>query len=156
MLSTTPIYIIWYGTWTSSQQVIVRDFFNTVTNSDWLKIQTTYYQALSSPNSKTFVSASVKLTGETIDSYSQGHSINDIDPVVKYAFDNNRLPVDANGIYFVAVSADVNFAGFCSVFCGYHSAFTYSGKTIRNSMVGNNLCCAGNNPVSPFSKCVLS
>jgi hypothetical protein len=46
MLSTTPIYIIWCGAWATTQQVIVEDlfFFNNVTDSNWLMIQSTYYQ----------------------------------------------------------------------------------------------------------------
>jgi hypothetical protein len=47
-----------------------------------------------------------------IDSYSQGTSIIDINPVVKYALDNQHLLVDPQGIYFVTVSTDV------SVLCG--------------------------------------
>ena len=148
MLGTTLIYIIRYGAWATSQQVIVRDF----TDSDWLKIQSAYYQEEvttaaattkpTTPGNKSFASASIKLAGETIDSYSQGTSISDISPVVNYALDNQHLVVDPQGIYFVAVSSDVAFAGFCSSFCGFHSAFDYSGQTLRDVMVGNDVCCA--------------
>jgi hypothetical protein len=72
-----PIYIIWYGTWNSLKKTIIRDFINNLSNSDWLNIQTTYFQQITSFSSKQYVSANIKRMNETIDNYSQGKSIND-------------------------------------------------------------------------------
>jgi len=142
MLGTVNVYIIWYGTWTSVQKVIVRDFFGNLSNSEWLNIQTTYYQW--SPSAGTqYVSASVQLAGEIDDQYSYGQNFNatDITPVVGRALNNNLLPADENGVYFVAVSADCNFPGMCTSFCGYHTAFDWYGTRIKEAMVGGHTCC---------------
>ena len=43
-------------------------------------------------------------------------------------------------IYFTNGDDDNDDGG--SSFCGFHSAFDYSGHTLRDVMVGNDVCCA--------------
>jgi hypothetical protein len=50
----------------------------------------------------------------------------------------NGLPKDANGVYFVLTSSDVNeTSGFCTVYCGWHDHTTISGTDIKYAFVGN-------------------
>jgi len=147
MLGTVPIYLIWYGTWTMSQHYIVGDFFDNLSNSDWLNIQTTYYQKVIPINSSPkYTSSSVKRTKEAVDLYSQGKTINDnnLQVIISRQLNSHYFPVDTNALYFVLTSPDVFLNGFCSTFCGYHTSYTYSyGKNINYAFVGNPTQCPG-------------
>jgi hypothetical protein len=52
--------------------------------------------------------------------------------------DLTKLPYDPNGMYFVLTSSDVNErSGFCTRYCGWHTAASPSVGRIRYSFVGN-------------------
>jgi len=145
MLGNVPIYLIWYGEWTMDQHNIVADFFNNLSNSDWLNIQTTYYQKDSNKSSPKYVSSSVKLAKEAQDLYSQGTYImddNSLQLIISKQLDSQFFPVDTNALYFVLTGQYVAVNGFCSDFCGYHTSYTYSnGKKIKYAFVGNASRC---------------
>jgi hypothetical protein len=45
---------------------------------------------------------------------------------------------DANAVYFVLTASDVrNVEGFCTAFCGYHTANVFAGQILKYSFVGN-------------------
>jgi len=136
-----PIYIIWYGTWISSKQIIIRDFLNNLSNSEWLNIQTTYYQQLTPTGRKQYVSSSIIIANEATDSYSQGNSVNDAKTqlIINRAFSKSHLPIDPHAIYFVLTSADIIVDEFCSSICGYHSLYAVNGgnKMVTYAWIGD-------------------
>lgn len=140
MLGKVPIYLIWYGDWTMDQHDIIADFLKNLSNSDWLNIQTTYYQKVPNKSSPKYVSSSVKIAKEAQDLYSQGTMLNDNDlqVIISKQLDSHYFPVDTNALYFVLTHYYVGVVGFCSDFCGYHTSYTYSnGKNINYAFVGN-------------------
>jgi hypothetical protein len=146
IIGTPTIYIIWYGNWnqgngsdTPAGQQIVRDFASSIGGSPYFAINTTYNG----------VSGSVAYGGDTTDSYSRGTRLRDADirTIVDSAIPG-RLPYNKNGVYFVLTSSDVSEqSGFCTRYCGWHTAGTATDGHIRYSFVGNanrclNACAA--------------
>lgn len=137
ILGTTNVYYIWYGNWdgNSSARPTLESFANGIGGSPYYNINTTYYNS-----SKVKVSNAVKLSGETNDSYSQGTALSDaaVKTVVTNAITAGGLPLDANGVYFVLTSADVNeTSGFCTQYCGWHTHGSVGSKDIKYAFVGN-------------------
>src|SRR5205085_6001892 len=97
----------------------------------------------------------VHLAGQTTDAYSQGSrnlSDGQIAAIVNGAISSGRLPVDANGLYFVFTSVDVTKNGFLTSYCGWHSHGTLVGADIKYAFVGNpgsNSACSVQTSVSP-------
>jgi hypothetical protein len=141
LIGTPTVYIIWYGNWnqtngsdTPAGQQIVRDFVNSLGSSPYFLINTTY-----SVSGKV-ITGGVNNGGETTDAYSQGSRLRDsnILTIVNNAITSSRLPYNANGVYFVLSSSDVNeSSGFCTKYCGWHTAATPSAGHVRYSFVGN-------------------
>jgi hypothetical protein len=136
ILGTTNAYYIWYGNWSgNTATTILTDLANSIGGSPYFNINTTYYNG-----SNQHVSNAVILAKSTNDSYSQGTALSDsaIQAVVASAISSNRLPKDANAVYFVLTSADVNAtSGFCTQYCGWHTHGTIAGSDIKYSFVGN-------------------
>ncbi|HSP97264.1 MAG TPA: hypothetical protein VL049_08475 [Candidatus Dormibacteraeota bacterium] len=144
VIAAPVIYLIWYGNWdqgngsdTPAGRQIVRDFATNVGSSPYFYINRSY------PG----VSGAVYVGGETSDAYSRGSRLKDADVqgVVVSAIASQRLPFDANGVYFVLSSSDVSEqSGFCRTYCGWHTAADTSVGHIRYSFVGNaNRCLSG-------------
>jgi hypothetical protein len=141
LISTPTAYVIWYGNWnqannsdTPAGQQIVRDFLNTVGGSPYYNINTSY-----SVSGHT-ITGNVVNGSETTDAYSRGSRLRDSDilTVVNSAITSGRLPYNSNGVYFVLTSSDVNeSSGFCTKYCGWHTAATPSAGHVRYSFVGN-------------------
>lgn len=144
MSGMVNMYYIWYGNWSgNSAQTILGDFANNISNSPYYNINTMYDDGFGG-----VVSGAVQLAGVTTDNYSQGAnlSFNQVWAVVANALQQNRLPIDPNGVYFVLTSADVgqdsgNGHAFCSDDCGWHSYNTYSGNLLKYAFVGNGDRC---------------
>lgn len=147
VMGTPTAYLIWYGNWnqgngsdTPAGQAIVRDFLFGVSGSPYFQINTTY----SGPTgfvSTTATEATVTATG------GGALSDNNIATIVSNAITSHALPLDANGVYFVLTSSDINKSGFCSSYCGWHTYTTIQNTTIKYSFVGNanrclNACAA--------------
>lgn len=150
LMPTPTMYLIWYGNWnqtngsdTPAGQQIVRDFSNSIGGSPYYQINTTYSAGAFT------ISGLVNFGGETTDN-SRGTRLrdNDILTIVNNAITSGRLPYDANGVYFVLTSSDVTeTSGFCTKYCGWHTAGTPSAGHVRFSFVGNanrclNACAA--------------
>jgi len=135
ILGTTSVYYIWYGNWSgNSATTILTDFASKIGGSPYFNINTTYYDGAG-----TKVSNAVSFHGTTTDNYSHGTALSDanIQSIVSDAI-SNGLPKDANAVYFVLTSADVNAtSGFCTQYCGWHTHGTISGVDIKYSFVGN-------------------
>jgi len=141
MLGQVNIYYIWYGNWSgNSANTILTDFANNIGGSPYFSINAGYSQ--SSPQQ--FVSGNVHYSGSIVDSYSQGMSLTDasVQTIVSSAIASSALPNDANGVYFVLASADVDeTSGFCTTYCGWHRFGTISNSNIKYSFVGNSDRC---------------
>ena len=134
------VYVIWYGNWAGNTgTTLVPDFFTHLGGSPYWNINTTYYDG-----SGAFIKNAVTLAGQTTDAYSQGTTLTDakVFTVVTAAIAGGRLPKDANGVYFVLTSADVNeSSGFCTQYCGWHTHGSYSATDIKYSFVGDASRC---------------
>jgi len=130
------VYYIWYGNWSgNTAPTILEDFARNLTGSGWWNISTTYSDA-----SAKKISPTVSFLGSTTDAYSLGTALSDsqIQSVVSSAITSGRLVKDANAVYFVLTSADVNASsGFCTQYCGWHTHGTIGGSDIKYSFVGN-------------------
>ncbi len=132
----TNVYYIWYGNWTgSTTPAILTDLASNLTGSPWWNINTSYADGAGKK-----VVNRVNWLGSTTDSYSLGAALSDanVKTVVTSAITSGRLPSDANGIYVVLSSADVNeTSGLCTQYCGWHSAATLGAVVIKYAFVGN-------------------
>jgi len=139
ILGTTNMYYIWYGNWTGNTATsILQDFSAGIGGSSYYNINTTYYDGAN--RHVTNAVHKVDATSTTTDNYSHGTALSDADvqSIVTSAISSGRLPTDANGVYFVLTSADVNeTSGFCTQYCGWHTRATINGADIKYSFVGN-------------------
>ncbi len=141
VMSTPTVYLIWYGNWAQTNgtdnaigQTIVRDFLFGLSNSGHFKINTSY----GSPTGL------VNVGSEYSDNYSLGVNLSDsnVKSIVSNAVYGGKLPRDRNGVYFVLTSSDVaESSGFCTKYCGWHTAGTIAGLTLKYSFVGNSARC---------------
>jgi hypothetical protein len=150
MAGTVHTYAIWYGNWNQSNgsdtpegQQIVRDLLSSIGNSPYFNLNTTY-----SISGQTITGA-VTFAGETTDTGTKTRlRDSDILNIVNSAITSGALPYDANGVYFVLTSSNVaEQSGFCTRYCGWHTAATPSAGHVRYSFVGNanrclNACAA--------------
>lgn len=142
MTSDVTVYYIWYGNWTgNSAKTILTDFANTIGGSPYFNINTTYYAGDVNKTKVRNTATSPRLYGvqaavET--GYKTALSDLDIQNVVASHINDNLLPKDPNGVYFVLTSADVTAtSGFCTKYCGWHTHATIGGTDIKYSFVGN-------------------
>jgi hypothetical protein len=137
--SGVNVYYIWYGNWVgNSATSILTDLANGLGHSPWWSISSTYTQGTASGSPK--VASAVNLLGSITDNYSQGTALTDaqIKTVVSTAISGGSLPKDANGVYFVLTTKDVNAtSGFCTQYCGWHTHATIGGTDIKYAFVGN-------------------
>jgi hypothetical protein len=141
MAGTVNAYVIWYGNWNQTNgsdnpagQQIVRDFLNNIGGSAYFNLNQTY--SIAGQN----ITGAVSLGGETTDTGSRGTRLrdNDIQTIVTAKISSGALPYDANGVYFVLTSSNVSEqSGFCTRYCGWHTAATPSVGHIKYSFVGN-------------------
>src|SRR5207249_1089352 len=136
ILGTTNIYYIWYGNWSgNTATTILADLASSIGSTQYFNINTTYYNG-----SNVHVSNAVSYQGSTTVAYPYGTSLTDanIQSVVSNAITGGALPKDINGVYFVLTSADVTASsGFCTQYCGWHTAGTINGRDIKYSFIGN-------------------
>jgi hypothetical protein len=135
--STIPtVYFIWYGNWAGDSTVdILSNLARGIGASPYYKINSSYMDA----SSRT-VMPKVNFGCGATDNYSMGTSLTDssIYYIIKNAVAANKVPLDPNGIYFVLTSPDVKeTSGFCTSFCGWHSAASLNSVRLRYSFIGN-------------------
>ncbi len=150
LIQTPTVYVIWYGNWNSTDgsdtpagQQIVRDFLNSIGGSPYFNINKTY-----STNGFN-ITGKVIFGGEYFDSGSSGTTLRDSSflTIVNHALTvgtatNKALPYNPDGVYFVLTSAaNINYSGFCSQFCGWHSSDYVNAGQARYSFVGNAKKC---------------
>ena len=139
-------YYIWYGDWTGNSAVsILDDFANNIGDSPYYRINSTYTNAAGVPVSTSVTHIPGITLGATASTnYPYGKSLSDsqIRQIVQDSMTSNKLPLDADGVYFVLTSSDVTASsGFCTQYCGWHtySSMTVNGTTqiVKYSFIGN-------------------
>ena len=150
IISEPNVYIIWYGNWDprscsapsggSSTPSIVNDFLGSLGESDWNKINTTYYQIIN--GKKTYVQPTSEVEGCTVDPGSQGLSLDSdtgaqVSDVVENALSTKALRTDPNGVYLVLTASNVNVADFMTLLCAYHWVYDNAQATIKYAFVGD-------------------
>ena len=133
-----PIYIIWYGNWngtgsnTMATVSLVEHWANTVGNTPYENINTTYADNTGN------VTGNLTLGGAIFDTGSQGTRLSNskLSNIVNRSF-TNGLPKDTNGVYVVISASNISEQGFCSSFCGFHTAQSLGGTDIKWAFVGN-------------------
>lgn len=144
VMSTPKIYLIWYGNWNQSNgtdnaagQQIIRDWANGIGSSDYFKINGTY-PGKPGPSTAGY-GGEYTYTG----SGKTRLSDNDILSIVGGSIGASpKLPYNAQGVYFVITSSNVaESSGFCSRYCGWHTAGNVSAGHVRYSFVGNAARC---------------
>ncbi|KAG8364458.1 hypothetical protein BUALT_Bualt19G0130900 [Buddleja alternifolia] len=150
VLSSPPIniYLIWYGKWPPSHQLLIKDFILSISHtaapspsvSQWWRTLSLYTDQTGAN-----ISRSVLIAGEHSDHlYSHGKHLTrlSIQEVIATAVQSKPkpFPVDhKNGIYLVLTATDVTVQDFCRAVCGFHY-FTFPsivGYTLPYAWVGN-------------------
>jgi hypothetical protein len=137
-----PIYVIWYGNWngtgsnTQATVSLIDTWLNSAGNTGYEKINTTYGDTTGN------VSGNLNLGAQIFDTGSQGTKLTDrkLTAIVTRSL-SNGLPTDTGGVYLVLTSSNVSENGFCSRFCGFHTAQTINGADIKWAFIGNSDRC---------------
>ena len=140
LINAPTIYIIWYGNWnqnngsdTSAGQQLIRDWASSIGG-------TAYYQLNESLSVANYpISGNVSFGGEITDSgTSTSLSDADIQTIVGRNIGSGKLNYNANGVYFVVTSSNVNEnTGFCTQYCGWHTYGNVTAGHVRYAFVGN-------------------
>lgn len=131
-------YVIWYGNWngtgsnTAATRSAIEHFLGTIGGSAIELVNTTYGDATGN------VSGNVAFAGSTIVSSSKNLTDRSLQTTVSNALNSGALPRDANGVYFVLSSSNINeTSGFCTQYCGFHTRATLGGVDIKYAFIGN-------------------
>ncbi|HSM84543.1 MAG TPA: hypothetical protein VLT16_00270 [Candidatus Limnocylindrales bacterium] len=145
VMTANPIntYIIWYGNWNAAgsdtpyTQALIEHFLSTFGGTQLMLVNTGYSDATGA------VSGNVAFGGSITNTSTKNLNNIAIKKVVTNALSSGALPTDANAVYFVLTSSDVNeTSGFCSSYCGWHDHATINGADIKYAFVGNPDRCA--------------
>jgi Phosphate-induced protein 1 conserved region len=146
MVAPTNLYIVYYGSFTSTQHSILDTFLQNLGGTGAFNVNTEYYNA-----QKQYVQNILNYSPATAsydDAYSQGKSLSgSFDTTILHnAVSGGHLPADVNGIYILTVSPDVKLPN--SVWCAYHSNTNaiVSGSDIKYAL-------AADPPSSILSSC---
>lgn len=139
------VHLIWYGAWTQDQKDIINQFLINLNQSDWFKMNNTYYNAGGDK-----VTSSIILDGVTEDpNYSLGNYLSE-GSIQQLALNtlSDGGSFDSDKIYLVLGSGDViqSIQGyyFCSSFCGWHNYMPNGPVTMKYAFIGNPTSCLYN------------
>jgi hypothetical protein len=157
LTGSTKVYIMYYGTWSSTQKNIVQTFISTLSSTAWFNIEKTYYYQPTRTGAKTYISGPLTLGATWNEGYSVGSSLRGavVPNLISTRITNGQLPKDPHGIYLFLSSYDVSESStasggsFCAQYCGYHYHFTIASVAYFYGFIGNpKRClsgCAGKN-----------
>jgi len=141
--SPVPIYIIWYGNWSTGPRPsdsgatvsLIQGFLSSsaLGGSSYEAINSTYGDNTGN------VSGKLNFAGSVFDSYSQGTRFGDRNLTTIVSSHVGRdLAADVGAVYLVLTSSDVKeSSGFCRTYCGFHTHATIGGQDIKYAFVGN-------------------
>lgn len=142
LTSPVRVYFVWYGDWSHRlANTILLDWVTGVGGTPYFAINTSYGDGYGHA-----ATDQVSFGGQSHDAYSQGKSLGDanVEAIVTGAIHAHALPLDANGVYFVLASKEVDeTSGFCATYCGWHTSRVVSGKHVRFGFVGDPARCPG-------------
>ncbi|CAF1410568.1 unnamed protein product [Rotaria sp. Silwood1] len=140
----TKVYVIFYGTWTSTQINPTLVFISNIGSTSWYNIEKTYYSQATSTSSQLPISGPLTLGGAWTLSYIFGTSIQgtNIPDALKSYITSGALPNDPHGLYLWLTSPDVieksPMGGqFKSDYCGYHVNFMIGNTPYFYGFIGN-------------------
>jgi hypothetical protein len=143
VINTPTIYIIWYGNWnqtngtdTGAGQQIIRDWAANIGNSAHFNLNSSYPPTNS-------ISGQVIFGGEYTNTGTKTRlRDSDILSIVNGSIGTGKLPYNAGGIYFVVTTSNISeTSGFCTQYCGWHTAGNGTAGHLRYSFVGNAARC---------------
>lgn len=113
------LYVIYYGSFTTTQHAILDNFLENLGGSGAYNVNSEYTDA-SGDNVVNILNYS-PTTDSFNDAYSLGKSLSgSFDTnIIHNAIANGKLPNDSNGIYILTISTDVSLPK--SVWCAYHT-----------------------------------
>ena len=142
MKGTPNVYVIWYGNWngtgsnTAATKSAIEHFLSTIGGSALELVNSTYGDTVGN------VTGNVAFGGSTIVNSTKNLSDRSLQSTVNNVLNSGALPRDANGVYFVLTSSNINeTSGFCTRYCGFHTRATLGGVDIKYSFVGNSDRC---------------
>jgi hypothetical protein len=152
MTGSVPVYLIWYGAWSSTQQAIITNFINNLSGSAWLDITKAY------PNGMGVGFGAELMVPAQVDTrIATTLTDAEVQALVANNLKSSALPLNADAIYLVLTASNVNQVprasihtqnGFCAAYCGWHSRFTYTNAKvstdIKYAWVGNPAKCPTN------------
>jgi phosphate-induced protein 1 len=131
MVAGKDLYVIYYGSFTSTQHTILDNFLQNLGGSGAYNVNTEYDNA-SGQDVSNILNYSPS-TDSFDDAYSLGTSLSSgfDTTIIHNAISNGHLPNDVNGIYILTVSPDVKLPK--SVWCAYHwhSTSIVTGEDIK-------------------------
>jgi len=136
--SPTKVYYIWYGDWSQDPNAngILTNFAQNIGGSPYFNINTTYFDSANASVVNQIAyggSFSVTVYPAGSGTYQKTLSDSDIQAIVA-----SVNPTDANGVYFVLTSPDVNeSSGFCTRYCGWHTYGFINGRNIKYAFIGD-------------------
>jgi hypothetical protein len=147
---TVHLYFIWYGNWVNGPKAsdspttvsLLQGLFapHVFGGSPYARINSTYGDQASN------VTGNMQLRASMVDSYSQGTKLTDATllAVIRKAITSKALPLDANAVYEVLTSSDVNeTSGLCRTYCAFHSHTEINNTDIKYVFAGNTDRCPG-------------
>ena len=146
MVSPKDLYVIYYGSFTSTQHAILDNFLQNLGGSGAFNVNSEYSDA----SGNTIVNIlNYSPTADSFnDAYSLGTSLSGSfdTTIIHNAIANGHLPSDPNGIYILTISPDVQLPR--SVWCAYHthSSNIVAGEDIKYAV-------APDPPPSLFAGC---
>ncbi|KAL2603120.1 hypothetical protein R1flu_013186 [Riccia fluitans] len=148
-ISSSSVYIIWYGDFSESQKSIVRDFFSSF-NSDLESPSVSSWWKLTNGYTDTrgwTIPSQIYLEAEmSVSSSSRGKSLknSDVEDLVVGSVKDGFFPTNSHGFYLVLTSEDVKVEGFCRSSCGRHAVVDTGDSQLVFGWVGNSAQqCAG-------------
>jgi phosphate-induced protein 1 len=146
MVAAKPLYVIYYGSFTSTQHAILDTFLGNLGGSAAYNVNSEYTNG--NGQAVMNVLSYSPTTDSFDDSYSLGQSLSGSfdTTIVHNAIASGHLPSDVNGIYILTISPDVSLPK--SVWCAYHwhSTRIVTGEDIKYAV-------APDPPPSLFSGC---
>ncbi len=134
MLGPHHAYFLWYGNWSgNTATTILPDLIAGLNGSNYLNTDTTY------GDNSSDIDNDVSLAGQFFDNGSLGTALGATGVVnaLTSALNNNSLPTDVNGIYFVLTAPNVTEGQFCQQYCGYHDHASINSTDIKFAFVGD-------------------
>jgi hypothetical protein len=119
MSASTTTYIVYYGSFTSTQHDILDTFLENLGGSPAFNVNTEYYD--SGNNFVQNVLNYNPATNSYDDAYSKGTTLRGafVTEILHNAVAGGHLPSDVNGIYVLTISPDVKIPA--NSWCAYHS-----------------------------------